>query len=1161
MAKVFRFHTGNNNIEDWGNSSVYGKTEIEGIDDPTGATAQQQITSIPSPLARIDLVQTAFHFLAQKENPLDGNTIHHRMVSDALDVGEILFNIDQLSDKINIIPWDKTNELKKLVESDNPKHKLFGETLQLFLEQDKEAYNFGQLKRFYLLEYNYKIIGGTSPATLFFTTANNLDFVKIPFGNDYVFDEHFQPLYKRDGAYQKYLYHLLKAYPQLASSMKNVQDYLARNLALLEKTNNGLYNDINNLKPETFKIEYDTLNTGSENDDVEILGYPLRKRHKANITVTAQNSDFVIRSSKYNGANKPLVLQNNLNKAFRYTTDPWNKDTVVPYYNTETNLGNRTLPGQIIKYPYLTVSDFLEPCLIRTIYATNDKQFFNGNLRMESGETERGYLLPLTPLFFEFFDTEDVQKNMPDGKPMMEMVQRIANSVTVTLRIPINKDGEYISFERVYYPPATESEKKKPELEQNKGAIVEVFFNVVVFPFFKHPAGINPDYRIMVIDRDTDGVKKNNHYQLAFFTNSKKEVLKSIRRDRSIKEKGDSVSSAFYIINENFDQVQLDNSSEKAMIIPLFPPAKTGAGAFSFAIDFGTTNTHIEWKKDGEGKQTYPFEITATDLQYASLVDPSKDYIVVPELLNWIDHELFPFQITQNSPYHFPQRTTLSFKEDLSYQDGNVTHCLSDFNIPFVYERLPLHANTAIKSNLKWSEDAEFKVLVRRYFEALIFLIRNKVLLNGGNLEKTSFVSFFPASMDEGRRITFKDIFTKPDEGVLWKYFPNTISFTYLSESLAPYYFASNTKAISSSDRPVVSIDVGGGTTDVVVYANEQPVFLTSFRFAGHAIFGDGFNGSSSVNGFVQKYFKGIDGNSGYKAISQDVYPLPSLFGEMEDHSSSDIISFLFSLEDNPQLKAKGKKISFFDDLSNDRDLKVLFVLFYGAIIYHVAVCMKTKELAPPKTILASGRGSNTFKIAEGSSGKKGIGSLAEEIFKYVYASEEYLSINIEQEQHPKQLTCRGGLYFKSEELYSTYNRGKLQQEQLNDVGEIMDKLNFVHFGGPQGENRKFSYDDVKHQQILGKVLLEASRCVDLIFDLLENPNKNFASIFRVNDNNLDKVRNIVKANIKEDLNLGIIAKEKEIKGKTSKYLDETLFFYPLTGALNKAAYRITKGI
>ena len=62
MAKVFRLDKIqlDNNIVDWQDSQPYGTKAISEITDPDGATAKKEITSIPSPFARIDLVKTAF---------------------------------------------------------------------------------------------------------------------------------------------------------------------------------------------------------------------------------------------------------------------------------------------------------------------------------------------------------------------------------------------------------------------------------------------------------------------------------------------------------------------------------------------------------------------------------------------------------------------------------------------------------------------------------------------------------------------------------------------------------------------------------------------------------------------------------------------------------------------------------------------------------------------------------------------------------------------------------------------------------------------------------------------------------------------------------------------------------------------------------------------
>ncbi|MCD7977453.1 MAG: hypothetical protein LUG51_09930 [Tannerellaceae bacterium] len=54
-------------IEDWQDSIEYVDRDIEVIDDPDGESAHREITSIPSPFARIDLLKTAFQRINKKE--------------------------------------------------------------------------------------------------------------------------------------------------------------------------------------------------------------------------------------------------------------------------------------------------------------------------------------------------------------------------------------------------------------------------------------------------------------------------------------------------------------------------------------------------------------------------------------------------------------------------------------------------------------------------------------------------------------------------------------------------------------------------------------------------------------------------------------------------------------------------------------------------------------------------------------------------------------------------------------------------------------------------------------------------------------------------------------------------------------------------------------
>ena len=87
-------------------------------------------------------------------------------------------------------------------------------------------------------------------------------------------------------------------------------------------------------------------------------------------------------------------------------------------------LEKRKLPDMGVEYPYLTVSDFLEPYLVRLVYPINKDKFFDGNLVPEVGDDLKGYILPIKNLFFEYFKTEDLT-NISINKPKIETRKRL----------------------------------------------------------------------------------------------------------------------------------------------------------------------------------------------------------------------------------------------------------------------------------------------------------------------------------------------------------------------------------------------------------------------------------------------------------------------------------------------------------------------------------------------------------------------------------------------------------------------------------------------------------------------------------------------------------------------------------------------------------------
>jgi hypothetical protein len=422
MPQIFRLGTlGPNNSQDWQDSNAfpYNQLNRDSIQDPNGAAASKEITSIPSPFARIDLVKNAFRIVA--ENGVDGNTIYHKMVSDALDVGEIFFNIDKYQDLIEIITWDPNVMIPQLTSSDISGHRYLGQSLTTYLQRDK-GYNFDKLQNIYLLNFKkgqapLNIIGATSPATLFFSNSNDLIYVGnyITFGQDKPFDDDYQPLYKRDTEYIKAWFYMKNVAMQasFATDFPELDDYL--NETFKKITDDNLKQQL--LAPANSLVNVATLNI-TPATNVEVIGTPLLKK---SVTYTTGTSDFEI-ASTVQGANAPLVLPveaGNKYSLLTYTTDQWGTANQTPYYDNNA-IAQRVLPNDGTPYPYLTIGDFLEDTIIKVPHPLNGKKFFDGNFKKSNDDASATYLLPLRDTFFNYFTVDDLENGLQNGAmPMM----------------------------------------------------------------------------------------------------------------------------------------------------------------------------------------------------------------------------------------------------------------------------------------------------------------------------------------------------------------------------------------------------------------------------------------------------------------------------------------------------------------------------------------------------------------------------------------------------------------------------------------------------------------------------------------------------------------------------------------------------------------------
>lgn len=1171
--KILRLFEGAQSGEGWHKvQKFYGEKDIEKIPDPEGVNMKKEITSIPSPFARIHIFEQAYRYVSNHAESnsasLDDSSIFHKLVSDSLDLAEMFFKFDLFNNdrrSLRIVKWNFNTDLNKLKTSSNEKHVLLGETLDLYLQQDGSASNLNLTENLHFLYCDDILVGGTSPSTLFFTTANDLSEVNISQGNLTFFDETPCPLYRRDLSFQKYIYALFSIYEDLTFRMPLVWKYLTANLKELKKVNGEFFKEINNilnsdeLKWEAFTEEFERWDGDNIIDIFPEIEHA--KKRMGIIPGGKVDSDFLIDSQKVHGSSTPLVLQNGFKRKLKYFgTGLWDPDYIVPYYDNKP-LKERYLPGQDENYPYLTVSDFLEPFLIEVPYPLDRDRFFDGNPdgfslgdKQNEEPPDNSYLLPLKKAYFDYFNISDLSGRTSDNKPTLRMLKVGLDSVRVELRIPIKAQGEHILFSRLYKPGGAADESK------NQGAILEWKFSLGFLPFYGDNTQL--EQRVGLIDMERPGSDSPTDFDLGFYgifpdkaCNAVSPSQSTIRSNRA-KGHDHGASSKYFLLKDNYRFIEISRKDgAKGILIPKFPPSQHGSKRFTFAIDFGTTNTHVEYAVDDLNPR--PFDISQAYQQMIPCYDNfwGIDYAELEALLK---RELVPYEIGGNSKYYFPQRTAVSEIEGLNHQQAIFS--IGDINVPFHYEKETTLKNEQIKTNLKWTklrgpDSTANENRVKSFIETLLILIRNKVILEGGSLEKTNLIWFFPSSMSVNQVSRYNEIWTR-----LYKAHinPNGNPVSY-SESEVPFYNHEPDK-VSSYAKPVVSIDIGGGTTDIVVFKDDQPEFLTSVKFAGNTVFGDGYNkGISSNNGFVQVLKPRVESflNENRSVVSQ----LNGVFDQLSVAGSADIMAFFFSLSNNKELKEKHLEFRVSDQLANYNELNFVLIVFIGSIVYHIAKLMNKLGYEMPSSICLSGNGAKIVRLLDRSPELNNLSDLCKKIFEKVYSqdgsSQSYhnLGLNIVMGIDPKQATCKGGI-----QKFRLSNQGSndAQNGNQNTIGKVVllgdQEGTVINTKSPKFPINPMNYsvlDKEKENSVLG----ELGVFVDLLFEI--HREFNFQEHFGVNTRDLFTYKETLLLRNEDNMAHGL--KDRKLDSSDNDDIAESLFFYPLVGGIYSLTQKIAK--
>jgi hypothetical protein len=849
--KILRLHTSGSNAQaGWSATGPIGRKEADEILDPQANQATNVAVSIPSPFARLHLVVGALDYVSK--HPTDTQSAYHQLVSHFWDLWEVVFNHHQhrlAKQPLTVRPWNRAEELPRLTA--NPATQPLAQVLALYWENEPfSSFPEMALLRWPLPDGTSQLLGGTSPLTLFFPAPDvqpllRPDGTKVNRANGVgaYFDAQYVALNTRENKFRQYVYHLFAFEPALAGGS------LAP--AVLAVLDNAQLAALKMGTPAELTALYPTL-TDYRGNPVYVGSWPVRIRPDVSIV---HDSDFFIRASRPQGDKKrPIVLRPGLKAPGKkyYNDTLWDDKAVVPPTDS-LNLPDRTLPGVGFQYPYLTTGDFLEDTLLAVPYEMDATRFHTGQVKVDPKAPRTFWpLLPLRPEYFLYFTPADLAKHLE--------IEVWADFVTVKLSIPVGAEAEnrVVEYKRDYH--------EKPVLD-DVGRLLVTNVGLSIFPFVKvkDAPQFNDFYKVMLVDANNlDPTLVDKPVTLAFWHGDRElragDKLQSATPYVRTPKTGTDEGSTYYEvrgapeIGAAFDFLAVRHpapGSPQALVVPKWREVTQGTKSFRFAIDFGTTNTHVAWSDDQIRVESLRFG--ADDSPVALLKKPLEDpaqtlydrtfagirrggYINLRLWQDYTEREFVPNLIgAEGAPFAFPIRTATSEAADYTTQQATL---LGNVNVGFGFITEE-QVNASYTTNLKWQmgNDEFSQHRVGAFIQEMMLLFRTKAALNQGRLDKTGVTWFAPLSFSHHQRSQFQAEWDRAFREV----FHTEGSTQRVAESTAPYYYLTGRHLITlGPDDRAAFIDVGGGTTDVLFYADQQPVLNSSFRFAANDLWGDG---------------------------------------------------------------------------------------------------------------------------------------------------------------------------------------------------------------------------------------------------------------------------------------------------------------------------------
>lgn len=725
-------------------------------------------------------------------------------------------------------------------------------------------------------------------------------------------------------------------------------------------------------------------------------------------------------------------------------------------YNTEISSRKNIFSGDPSRsLMWVTIDDILEPAVFMTQMPIDEEKY------LASPVEGSNIILPVKKTFFQLFNLFDntgklaSQLNINEWFEVKKVTEgdeaygEVNTNIYVTVKLP-KKYGGRVSVTKVY--------------QESIGQVKKINLDFGIYPFLQvnrevHHAGPDNFYR-MFLYLDGGDCLTDCAQDIKLYSRNSQNLLNPshlvndpgrfhIQSHSTINEINQesvrdnlyyvSLESIYYKNNQpepyrdirfNFIEVNLNGCN--FMIVPRFNVSTLGTSTeITIAYDLGTSNTYVAYGRPGQAPTSFESAIGE------ELVGKfTKRELVLDQSLggpsNYDLHQLAEFLPTKFSPKdaHFPIQTvqlyvpTVTNDTELNAGTFNTITgapfvSMFTMNVPFYFDRTGIRSigNIDLDSPItgfKWfsSEGDKCKELnaFRMFIDQLVFMLRNKLIMEQ-NLD-TSYVKLvwtYPLALSKSK----KALFSKEWKCAYEKYFGNhsnnkVISFT---ESETPI---ESNKEIAKQREIKVGIDIGGGTSDVIIYQprignggnNENDIALaTSFSFAGNTMFGKLVGNYAEMTNKENLWFKTMQSfiprNSSNEGMHSKVVDLSP-----DNRNITEIMDYIFThaMKENEE----GVRV-----VLDKPYLKFISLMHISAIIWEVAkICkMKLGDSKMPKNVVLSGNGSKLVLLSEmeGEQKNRDITALVNGIFKIVYKASK-VEIAVTKLEQPKRATAYGAI-------------------------------------------------------------------------------------------------------------------------------------------------------